>query len=105
MPVDEVAAYIPASIPLIRVTNKIDLMPQLAGDPARKVDYYVSALTGQGIAVLLDAIAGALVPSPPTAGAAVAFTPDHVASLERAASAIERRDTEAATAALQSLLS
>jgi tRNA modification GTPase len=101
---------------VIHVLNKIDLAPVAPGatavfgaagvedDPARNM-CFTSAPTGEGIAALVTAIGRSLVPDPPTAGAAVPFTPAQAESLVVARNAIERRHIAAAREALQSLLS
>lgn len=99
---------------MLRVRNKIDLMAAsnlsqvLALNTTvgtRDPVVFTSALSGVGIAELATAIGAALVPNPPPAGAAVPFTQRQVESLSVARKAIERRRTDAAQEALQSLLS
>lgn len=96
------------SLPLrtIEVRNKIDLVCESGGvgdDPARGL-IPVSALTGEGIAALAAAIGAALVPNPPTRGAAVPFTRAQFDALDIAHEAIECRHVATANEALQSLL-
>jgi tRNA modification GTPase len=68
------------------VHNKADL----SGGPVddRPPGLVTSALTGEGIAELVQAIALRLVPSPPAGGAAVPFRPEHLAALESARVAV-----------------
>ena len=87
----------------ILVLNKQDRCPQLPSLPDGVLG--TSAVTGQGIASLLAAIAQQLVPAPPAEGAAVPFTPRQVALLRSADSACEQRDAESAVSALEQLLS
>lgn len=96
---------------VIEVRNKIDLQPKHTGivtdSSTRQRSETIletSAATGQGISELVNAIAEALVPNPPRAGAAVPFLPRHMQALVKAHNAIERRSSSDARAALQSLL-
>jgi tRNA modification GTPase len=74
------AAELPA---LHYVVNKIDLPP--AWDLAQVPDAVrVSALTGDGLPDLLEALSGWLVPDPPPPGAAVPFTADLCEHVEQA---------------------
>jgi tRNA modification GTPase len=99
---------------VIRVVNKIDLVPQgqraklsksIPLDRAARGELQlVSALTGENVAGLVIAIGRALVPDFPPAGAAVPFTLEQRDALTSARDAIDRRDAELATAILQALL-
>lgn len=84
------------------IHNKCDL-PTCA-DPQRPDGLSTSALTGRGIEELVLAIAGRLVPDPPTPGAAVPFTADQISHLEAAASAASQGEVSSALAALGDLL-
>jgi 50S ribosomal subunit-associated GTPase HflX len=102
----------------ILVRNKIDLLLgehrnvsahnesaehwQSQWHPARTVN--ISAVTGEGIADLIAAIAEALVPSRPAPGAAVPFTAEHVAALEAARAGVAAHDAAGSLTALQPLL-
>jgi tRNA modification GTPase len=93
---------------VVRVLNKIDLLPAGQGeisfaDPPSRV-VRTSAITGTGVEALIDAIAEALVPSPPAPGAAVAFSADQIAALEAARAAVVAQDAAGSLAALQPLL-
>jgi tRNA modification GTPase len=85
------------------VHNKCDL----AGVPidGRPAGVAVSALTGEGLADLLGAIAGRVVPSPPAAGAAVPFTKRQVQLLNEVLVAINRGDSDSAGKLLTRLTS
>jgi tRNA modification GTPase len=99
---------------VIHVLNKVDVVP--AADRPQLVQQVVdshathneplllSALTGEGIPALISAIGHALVPRQLAAGSAVPFTTDQFAALGTVKSAIERRNTAAATAALHAML-
>jgi hypothetical protein len=63
-----------------------------------------SAVTGEGLPELVEAIARALVPLEPAPGAAVPFTVEQVAVLEAAREAVGRQDQSALEAALHALL-
>jgi tRNA modification GTPase len=96
---------------MIHAVNKVDLTLGGGDAPARsnpqsaiREPHFVSALTGQGIAELIAAIAAELVPTAPPVGAAVAFTAEQIAGLQSARHAIERRNPAEACAELQSLL-
>ena len=86
----------------LRVGNKIDLLP--AGSPVPE-GLLVSARTGAGLADLQAAIVQALVPNPPSVGAAVPFRAEHVAALATAAAQVDRNKAALAVATLESLLS
>jgi tRNA modification GTPase len=66
------------------VINKIDLTATWDIEPSAAL--HVSALTGTGLAELLEAIAHWLVPDPPPPGAAVPFTPALASQVEAALS-------------------
>jgi tRNA modification GTPase len=97
--------------PVIRVRNKIDLIS--SADRAKKKQHdnqrgdlvATSAVTGEGIADLVVAIGGALVPMAPPPGSAVPFASEQIWALDAARTAVERRDTKGVTTALQPLLS
>jgi len=84
------------------IHNKCDL-PAYA-DPQRPDGLSTSALTGLGIEQLVLAIAGRLVPDPPTPGAAVPFTSDQIDHLQAAAFAASQGDVSSALGALGHLL-
>ncbi|MCS6852525.1 MAG: 50S ribosome-binding GTPase [Gemmataceae bacterium] len=88
--------------PVLLVVNKIDLPPawdlERAGNAVR-----VSAETGAGLADLSRALAAALVPTAPEAGAAVPFTPGLAARCEEAAAALRGGRVEEAAALVASL--
>jgi tRNA modification GTPase len=88
---------------LIRVHNKVDLLPPDARRRAN-VDLFTSALTGEGIEALAAAIGAALVPNPPPPKSAVPFTSVQCKALSLARGCVEQHDGTAALAALQSLL-
>ena len=113
-----------SSARVIPVWNKIDLVARrpaasdesratvgASGDEAgpesrnnRGIAIQTSAITGEGIAALLAAIAQTLVPAAPPPGAAVPFTAEQVAILTLARAAIERRDGPAACSMLRQLI-
>jgi tRNA modification GTPase len=95
----------PNSPAMLRVLNKIDLLPQAPQNVADRWDRCTSAITGAGIGELVAAIGRALVPSPPPAGAAVPFTLDQLQRCDAARAAIARCDAAAIAARLQPLLS
>jgi tRNA modification GTPase len=64
------------------IVNKIDMPP--FWDVERLPGLRISARTGAGLAELVEAMAGWLVPNPPLPGAAVPFTPALAAFLEKA---------------------
>jgi tRNA modification GTPase len=101
----DAAEALPPAARVLRVLNKIDL-PTLPSRQSMDVkwDVMTSAVTGEGIAPLVNAIGRALVPSPPAAGAAVPFTADQVQRLEDARAAIARHDAAAADRCLRALL-
>jgi tRNA modification GTPase len=83
------------------VHNKCDL-PR-ADEPPRPEGLVTSALTGEGVERLVQAIGGRLVPEAPRPGAAVPFAEDQIAPLEAATTAVSRGDFRAALAALDRL--
>jgi tRNA modification GTPase len=86
--------------PVLRILNKID-QPQVSLAAAdRRFDVRTSAVTGEGIAVLVAAIGTSLVSVPPEAGAAVPFTAEQVERLEAALADARHHD---AAAVLESL--
>ena len=93
----------PLASRLVVVHNKCDLAA--APNDRRPAGIAVSALTGEGLAELLEAIAGRLVPLPPPAGAAVPFTQRQVRLLAKSLAAVEQGDAEAACKCLARLTS
>jgi tRNA modification GTPase len=103
---------------MVRVLNKIDLLPETQTEDAARNDssehwqsqwhltrvVRTSAVTGQGIEDLIAAIAEALVPHVPAPGAAVPFTAEQLAALESALAAVAAHDAAAGLAALQPLV-
>ncbi len=65
----------------ILVHNKCDL-PAAAGN--RPAGLVLSALRGEGVNKLLEAVSNRLVPDPPPLGAAVPFTPEQIEAIRRA---------------------
>lgn len=85
------------------VINKVDL--SAAWDPATVPDaVHVSARTGAGLAELCEVVARRLVPEAPAAGAAVPFTADLCAKVEKAWVAFGNGEVELARLILTSLL-
>lgn len=101
-PDNELLRRLPATARLLRILNKVDLLSQPPADAGN--DVLTSAVTGQGIETLVNAIGRALVPESPAAGAAVPFTREQITSFDEARAAVARRDATAAAATLQSLL-
>ncbi len=62
------------NVPLLFVQNKIDLLPKHSVVSIRDNVHHTSALTGQGIAELMDQMVKRLVPEVPGAGSGVPFT-------------------------------
>lgn len=91
-------------VPMLRVLNKIDLRAELSASERERIDAFVSATQGIGIAELVAAIGKALVPAPPSRGAAVAFAAKHLAQLEAAREAALRRDLQAVMWRLRPLI-
>ena len=98
--------------------NKIDLLSQAERDISAHTDsaqhwqsqWYptrvvsTSALTGDGIAELITAIAETLIPNPPAPGTAVPFAVEQIAALEAARVAIAAHDAAESLTALRPLL-
>jgi tRNA modification GTPase len=103
--IDGPEAAAPNAKAVLRVLNKIDLLPPLAQDNSKRWDNCTSAITGTGVGELVAAIVSTLVPSPPPAGAAVPFTADQWQRCDAARTAIERRDAQGAATCLQPLIS
>jgi tRNA modification GTPase len=98
---------------VIHVLNKIDLLAhaarrqlaqQFIASRANDQPLLLSALTGEGIPTLISTIGHCLVPTQIPTGSAVPFTTEQFAALTTAKSAIERRDADAAQAALHAML-
>lgn len=85
------------------VVNKVDL--GLAWEPDRfGPAVLVSAVTGAGIADLVDTVARRLVPDAPSAGEAVPFTPELVEKLQEARGLLARGQAGAARSLIAELL-
>jgi tRNA modification GTPase len=92
-------------IDLLSAAERSDLIQQFAasrigtGEPLA-----VSALTGEGLADMISAIARTLAPVSPAAGSAVPFTSEQLDGLTLAKAAVDRRDAKAAVQLLHALL-
>jgi tRNA modification GTPase len=86
----------------LRVVNKSDR--PAAWDSRSWNAIAVSALRGDGLPGLLDAVADRLVPHPPLPGAPVPFRPAHRAAILAARVALDRGETLTASRTLQPLL-
>jgi len=84
--------------PAIVVANKRDLAPC----PANNL-LVTSALTGDGIDRLAEAIVHFLVPCPPASGEGLPFTVEQMSKLTAAAAALSNRDGSSARAKLLAL--
>lgn len=87
----------------LRVFNKVDLHPPFNGMASDSFDIAVSAINGQGIPQLIEAIGKELVPAPPTTGEAVPFTADQIERLTAARRAIDEHDAAAVASSLAPL--
>jgi tRNA modification GTPase len=95
----------PAQSRVIYVLNKVDLLDVSARQAiGAGAAIATSAITGDGLADLVAAIARALVPASPAAGAAVPFTVEQVAGLETARAAVQCEDASVGLPALNALL-
>ncbi|UUO06347.1 50S ribosome-binding GTPase [Blastopirellula sp. J2-11] len=86
----------------IIVHNKCDLPISSRGH--RPAGLKVSAQRGDGIAMLIETIGQALVPTPPTPETPLLFTEEQVAALRQTARWIAEKNLPAANAMLQALL-
>jgi tRNA modification GTPase len=93
------------SAPLLAVVNKIDLAsPPLSYDAIESdLPTFVSAVTGAGLDELLAAIARRLVPTPPSPGEAVPFTPRQAELITVALERLNGGETDAAIDSLDRL--
>lgn len=109
-------AHLPDSIPIIHVLNKVDLLPADDKDAARLLAAWgirqpvkpeqvirTSAATGVGIEQLRAAIHDALVNPPPTAGAGVPLTDEHLSIIEQSRRAVSTNQLEMAVATVERL--
>jgi tRNA modification GTPase len=101
---DAIETHVPSSARVLRVANKIDLVDELTYAAGPFDNLRVSALTGQGIAELIDAIETTLVPCAPPAGSAIAFTHAQIRALQVARHAVGYGDAQAAGFALAAML-
>ncbi|MEX2172612.1 MAG: GTPase [Pirellulales bacterium] len=98
---DDAIQNLPTAKRLLRVRNKIDLLPDLRLEP-HVID--TSALAGIGIDTLLDAITQSLVPHPPEPEMALPFTRRQHEALSHAQTATAANDCPGANGHLQALL-
>jgi tRNA modification GTPase len=87
----------------IVVANKCDLVSE-ATSLWQEPFVRTSAITGEGIAELLSAISGRLVPEAPPTHAAVPFTEDQISAITESIRALSRGDCAQATRLLEALL-
>jgi tRNA modification GTPase len=85
------------------VGNKADLLRDES--PAAAWQLTTSALTGQGLAELLDTIVRRLVPVSPQPGEAVPFSPEHITALHAAQAALAAHNPMSAATILAQLVS
>ncbi len=86
--------HLPLHVPCLTVWNKADLVGiSSATKPSSGI--LASALTGQGIDDLGQAIINQLIPYPPAPGEAVPFTPRHQWSVTRSLATLEQPATAA----------
>jgi tRNA modification GTPase len=85
------------------VHNKSDLAGQSCFICEKPPGIWTSTVTGEGIRVLEQKLAEAIVPQSPAAGAAVPFLQDHVAILKKVQIALEDENPEAALQAIDSI--
>ncbi|MBC8873290.1 MAG: hypothetical protein H8E44_27965, partial [Planctomycetes bacterium] len=84
------------------VHSKCDLVPEPAGD--RPAGLRTSAITGQGIAELVQALASKIAPNPPPPEAAIPFTSRQADAIENAFRLLETRKKTASSTAIARLL-
>lgn len=96
---------------IVRVGTKRDLLTTAAqkrmserGEHTRDFDVVTSAVSGDGVASLIDFVAGKLVPIAPSDGAAVPLSFQRSSELQRALDALRTGDTTATTNAIRTLL-
>ena len=90
------------------VLNKVDLLDERQREAIRQFTnervLCTSARTREGIDGLLDAIASALVPDPPTPGEAVPFERHHCEQIDAALASLDASDVPSTAAILHGLL-
>ena len=91
------------SRPVLNVHNKSDLLNESKLDPADEA-ILVSAMTGDGIDRLIEAIAFQIVPSEPEFNQAVPFLDEHLTALHQARIAIAIGETASAIQSIEGLL-
>jgi hypothetical protein len=90
---------------LIPHAERLQLLQRfLRSHPKSGEPHAVSALNGEGVADLMSAIVGALVPASPALGSAVPFANEQVEAIPDARVAIFKRNTTAANKLLRELL-
>ena len=98
------ADWLGAGKRVLRVLNKIDLLPSPQIVTSASWDVRTSAVTGEGIDALIAAIGAKLVPQPLAPGTAVPFTADQTERLEAARAAVGRHDAAGVIAGLRAVL-
>lgn len=93
-PDEALLSHLPAHVPCLAVWNKTDLVGRSS---AVRPSYgiFVSALTGQGIDDLGEAIINQLIPHSPAPGEAVPFTPRHQWSISQSLATLEQPEAAA----------
>ncbi len=86
LPQADLSLELPARSRCLVVWNKSDLTPDAA--PGNGQEFSVSALTGDGIPLLMSAMVQHLIGEPPEPGAAVPFLPRHEELLRAALTAV-----------------
>jgi tRNA modification GTPase len=95
------AELIPMAKPAVTVHTKCDLPQVVSAAPPGAI--LTSAVTGAGIAHLIQVLSTHLVPAAPRPGAAVPFTRDQVDAIARALAAAGENNAASALAALREL--
>jgi tRNA modification GTPase len=93
-----IAVTLPQNVRIIQVQNKIDLLTGGAQKAAASPVIATSAVTGEGLNDLLEAIRRMLVPLIPPSGTAIPFTKEQVSAIEAARDANGRADASGVAA-------
>jgi tRNA modification GTPase len=99
-----ISVSLPQKVRIIQVQNKIDLVTGAVQEAVASPVIATSAVTGEGLSDLLEAIGRTLVPVIPPSGTAIPFTTEQVSAIEAARDAIGGDDAGGVAARLLNAL-
>lgn len=95
----------PVAVPMLIVGNKSDAALPANRDLIDRLDWTISAATGEGVPGLLSLVVSRLIPAEPLDGEALPYTPELAEATVFARESLQREDWSGAKATLNTLIS